>query len=55
MTSRSDSDSEDLASIYTNWAYLKGPIGAYQEGISLVEHAVSLRHRRGLRLEEGIR
>jgi tetratricopeptide (TPR) repeat protein len=54
VTSRSDSDSEDLASIYTNWAYLKGLIGAYQEGISLVEHAVSVRHRRGLRLEEGI-
>ncbi len=42
-----EADLEQKASIYTNWAYLKGIGGRYDEGINLVESAISLRRRLG--------
>lgn len=42
-----DSDREEMASIQTNWAYLKGIGGNYRDGISLVESAISIRRRIG--------
>jgi hypothetical protein len=49
-----DADHEDMASIQTNWAYLKGLRGDYREGSSLVESAIKVRRRLGLRQQEGI-
>lgn len=49
-----DADHEDMASIQTNWAYLKGLRGDYREGSSLVESAINVRRRLGLRQQEGI-
>lgn len=40
-----DSDREELASIQTNWGYLKGIGGDYRVGINLVESAVNIRRR----------
>ncbi len=42
-----DSHLEEIASIQTNWAYLKGIGGDYRDGISLVESAISIRRRIG--------
>lgn len=42
-----DSDREEMASIQTNWAYLKGIGGSYRDGINLVQSAISLRRRLG--------
>lgn len=53
-TGASDSDHEDMASIQTNWAYLKGLIGAYLDGSSLADRAIETRHRLGLSIQEGI-
>jgi tetratricopeptide (TPR) repeat protein len=50
----SDSNHEDIASIYTNWAYLKGLMGAYRDGSSLADSAIETRHRLGLYIQEGI-
>jgi hypothetical protein len=50
----SDLDHENLASIQTNWAYLKGLRGDYREGTSLVESAIKVRQRLRLRHQEGI-
>jgi tetratricopeptide (TPR) repeat protein len=50
----SDADREDMASIQTNWAYLKGLMGDYRNGTSLVESAIVTRQRLGLHLQEGI-
>jgi hypothetical protein len=50
----SDQDHEDLASIQTNWAYLKGLHGDYRDGTSLVESAIEVRRRLRLRYQEGI-
>ena len=49
-----DSDRAQLASIYSNWAYVKGIGGRYEEGISLVESAIDLRRRLGMRLEQAM-
>jgi tetratricopeptide (TPR) repeat protein len=49
-----DQDHEDLASIQTNWAYLKGLRGEYRDGTSLVESAIKVRRRLGLLHQEGI-
>jgi tetratricopeptide (TPR) repeat protein len=49
-----DSVHEDMASIQTNWAYLKGLIGEYRDGSSLAERAIETRHRLGLHVQEGI-
>lgn len=40
-----ESDREEIASIYTNWAYLKGIGGEYEDGINLVETAITIRRR----------
>lgn len=50
----SGSDHEDMASIQTNWAYLKGLMGAYRDGSSLADRAIDTRHRLGLHMQEGI-
>ena len=47
-------DRENMASIQTNWAYLKGLTGRYPEGLSLVESAIDVRHRFKLYQQEGI-
>jgi tetratricopeptide (TPR) repeat protein len=47
-------DRENMASIHTNWAYLKGLTGRYPEGLSLVESAIDVRHRLKLYQQEGI-
>jgi AAA ATPase-like protein len=49
-----DSDREEMASIHTNWAYLKGIGGRYDDGINLVESAITVRHRLHRRRAEGI-
>lgn len=55
MTMQSpDDDREEMASIQTNWAYVKGLVGKYREGSNLVESAITIRHRLKRRQEEGI-
>jgi hypothetical protein len=50
----SDSDLAQKASIYTNWAYLKGIGGKYDEGINFVETAITLRRKLGMRHGQAI-
>ncbi len=50
----SDDDREEMASIQTNWAYVKGLRGSYRDGANLVESAVHVRRRLNRRQEEGI-
>jgi tetratricopeptide (TPR) repeat protein len=45
---------EEMASIQTNWAYVKGLVGQYREGTNLAESAIKVRHRLGRYQEEGI-
>jgi hypothetical protein len=45
---------EETASIYTNWAYVKGIGGRYDDGINLVEVAITIRDRLGRRHEQAI-
>jgi hypothetical protein len=47
-------DRENMASIHSNWAYLKGLTGKYNEGLSLVESAIDVRHQFKLFQQEGI-
>ena len=49
-----DSDREEMASINTNWAYVKGIGGKYDDGINLVESAINVRKRMGRRHEQAI-
>jgi tetratricopeptide (TPR) repeat protein len=51
---RSDAARAELASIQTNWAYVKGLGGFYRDGLSLVESAISMRGGLGLRRETAI-
>ena len=44
---KSDRDREEIASIQTNWAYVKGLNGSHIDASELVESAISIRH--GLR------
>ena len=44
---RQDSDREELASIRTNWAYLKALQGEYEDARNLVESAMAVRRRLG--------
>ncbi|HEX5117879.1 MAG TPA: tetratricopeptide repeat protein [Pseudonocardiaceae bacterium] len=44
---REDSDREELASIRTNWAYLKALQGDYEDARNLVESAMAVRSRLG--------
>ncbi len=50
----SDGDREELASILTNWAYVKGLRGGFREGANLVESAITIRQRLGRQREAGI-
>ena len=50
---RSDENRAELASIQSNWAYVKALGGFYRDGLSLVESAISVRERLGLRLAAG--
>jgi len=50
----SAAERDEMASIQTNWAYVKGLDGGYREGSELVESAISVRHRLGLTTEEAI-
>jgi tetratricopeptide (TPR) repeat protein len=55
MSSRtSDADREEIASIQTNWAYVKGLTGSYRTGTNLAESAVKIRHRLNNHQEEAI-
>jgi tetratricopeptide (TPR) repeat protein len=49
-----DSEREEMASIETNWAYVKGIGGRYYDAINLVESAISVRRRIGRRHEQAI-
>jgi tetratricopeptide (TPR) repeat protein len=49
-----DSDREEMASIQTNWAYVKGLTGQYRDGTNLAESAITVRQRLGNSHEEGI-
>jgi tetratricopeptide (TPR) repeat protein/GTPase SAR1 family protein len=40
-------DREEMASIQTNWAYVKGLLGNYLDGSNLVESAITVRRRLG--------
>jgi tetratricopeptide (TPR) repeat protein len=46
-------DREEMASIQTNWAYVKGLVGRYRDGQNLAESAITIRRRIGNRLGEG--
>jgi hypothetical protein len=50
----SEEDREEMASIQTNWAYVKGLIGAYRDGANLVESAIAIRRRLKKHQAEGI-
>jgi tetratricopeptide (TPR) repeat protein/energy-coupling factor transporter ATP-binding protein EcfA2 len=50
----SDEVLEEMASIQTNWAYVKGLEGFYRAGANLVESAIEVRHRLGNRQGEAI-
>jgi tetratricopeptide (TPR) repeat protein len=50
----SDEDREEMASIHTNWAYLKGLTGNYRDGNNLAESAIAVRHRLNKNYDEGI-
>ena len=55
LSTKSDpNDREEMASIQTNWAYVKGLVGDHREGTNLVETAISVRRRLERRQEEGI-
>jgi tetratricopeptide (TPR) repeat protein len=49
----SSEDRAEMASIQTNWAYVKGLTGHYHEGTNLVESAITVRHRLENFQEEG--
>jgi tetratricopeptide (TPR) repeat protein len=49
----SDEDREEMASIQSNWAYVKGLGGSYRDGLNLVESAITVRHRLKKHQEEG--
>jgi hypothetical protein len=53
-TRRTDEDRAEMASINTNWAYVKGLSGSYRDGVSLVDSAIAVRARLRRRLQEGI-
>ncbi len=50
----SDEDRDEMASIQTNWAYVKGLSGSYRDGANLVESAITVRRRLQMHQEEGI-
>jgi tetratricopeptide (TPR) repeat protein len=50
----SDADREEMASIQTNWAYVKGLTGSYRTGTNLAESAIKVRQRLENHQEEAI-
>jgi len=57
ILSSASSDSsfrEEMASIQTNWAYVKGLTGSYRTGTNLAESAIKVRHRLENHQEEAI-
>jgi tetratricopeptide (TPR) repeat protein len=50
----SNSDREEMASIQTNWAYVKGLTGQYRDGTNLAESAITVRRRLRNSHEEAI-
>lgn len=53
-TDPSEQGRKELASIQTNWAYIKALEGKYREGILLAETAAGIRHRMRLFADEGL-
>lgn len=51
---RTDEDRAEMATILTNWAYVKGLGGLYRDGLSLIEAAIAVRVRLKLSLLEGV-
>ncbi len=47
-------DRDELASIQTNWAYVKGLMGSYRDGLELVETAIGIRRQMGRPDAEGM-
>jgi tetratricopeptide (TPR) repeat protein len=47
-------DRSELASIQTNWAYVKGLDGNHHDGLELVESAITIRHQIGRFADEGM-
>jgi len=45
---------DEMASIQTNWAYIKGLDGSYRDGLELVESAITIRHRMDMLADEGM-
>jgi tetratricopeptide (TPR) repeat protein len=52
--SKSPLDREEIASIQTNWAYVKGLNGSHLDASELVESAISIRHGLGNPVTEGL-
>jgi hypothetical protein len=50
----SDEAREEMASIHTNWTYVKGLNGHYRDGSNLAESAIAVRHRLNKHYDEGI-
>jgi tetratricopeptide (TPR) repeat protein len=50
----SDAERDEMASIHTNWAYVKGLRGYYGEGVMLADTAITVRRRIGGITGEGI-
>jgi tetratricopeptide (TPR) repeat protein len=51
---KTDRDREEIASIQTNWAYVKGLNGSHLEASELAESAISIRRRLGDPATEGL-
>ena len=47
-------DREEMASIQTNWAYVKGLNGSYRDGLELVDSAITIRHQIDFFADEGM-
>ncbi|HVB44970.1 MAG TPA: ATP-binding protein [Streptosporangiaceae bacterium] len=47
-------DRNEMASIHTNWAYVKGLNGAHRDGLELVESAITVRRRMNRITDEGM-
>ena len=50
----SDRDRRELASIQTNWAYIRGLNGSHREGIDLAETAARILHKIGQSADEAL-
>ena len=49
-----DADREEMASIHTNWAYVKGIGGRYDDALNMIESAITIRRKIGSRHEQAI-